>query len=223
MCEKIAKRLNETRHRIDIVAQNVGRNNSDITLIAVSKGQSDARIDSAIKLGQRVYGENRVQEAQKHWVHRRKLHNNLELHLIGPLQTNKVDLAVELFDTIQTVDRPKLVHSLIKTFQKKGVTRKCFVQINTGEEDQKSGIWPEDADNFISFCRSEGLPLIGLMCIPPVSEPVAPHFALLKKIGERNNISSLSMGMSSDFETAVSLGATHVRVGTGVFGRRENH
>ena len=112
MCEKIAKRLNETRHRIDIVAQNVGRNNSDITLIAVSKGQSDARIDSAIKLGQRVYGENRVQEAQKHWAHRRKLHNNLELHLIGPLQTNKVDLAVELFDTIQTVDRPKLVHSL---------------------------------------------------------------------------------------------------------------
>ena len=222
MSENIANNINETRHRIDIIAQKSDRKLHEITLIAVSKGQPACRIDAALEAGQKVYGENRVQEAQMHWSHRRNLYDNLELHLIGPLQTNKVDLAVDLFDIIQTVDRPKLVDSLIKSFKKKNVSRKCFVQINTGEEDQKTGIWPADADDFISYCRSSGLPLIGLMCIPPINEPVAPHFALLKQIGERNNIRLFSMGMSADFEIAVSLGATHVRVGTGIFGRREN-
>ena len=212
------KRINE---RIAAAAKTAGREAGDITLIAVSKGQAETRIDDALAAGQHVFGENRVQEAQSHWTTRRAGRGGLKLHLIGPLQTNKVRDAVELFDVIQTVDRPKLADRLAAAFDRAGLERDCFVQINTGEEAQKAGVWPDDADEFIAYCRAAGLPLVGLMCIPPLDAAPAPHFALLRTIAERNGISGLSMGMSADFETAITLGATHVRVGTGVFGARQ--
>ncbi len=221
MTQDVASNLAAVNRRIAAAAEAAGRQASDITLIAVSKGQVEARIDEALAAGQRVFGENRVQEAQAHWVSRRAAQPDLELHLIGPLQTNKARDAVELFDVIQTVDRPKLVDRLVAAFDRAGRSRDCFVQVNTGEEPQKAGIWPEDADEFIAYCRSIELPVVGLMCIPPLSEPPAPHFALLRSIAERNGVSGLSMGMSADFETAIALGATHVRVGTDVFGERQ--
>ena len=214
--------LEKYRDIIEFINKNQHYYKNKVKIVAISKNISVLSIKLALNQGIRMFGENRVQEAIKKYTSLKEEFNDLELHLVGPLQTNKVDLAVDLFDIIQTVDRPKLVDSLIKSFKKKNVSRNCFVQINTGEEDQKAGIWPEDSDGFISYCRSAGLPLTGLMCIPPINEPVAPHFALLKQIGERNNIRLFSMGMSADFEIAVSLGATHVRVGTGIFGRREN-
>lgn len=221
MTDDVASNLKSVNQRITVAAETAGRDRADITLIAVSKGQVDTRLEDALAAGQLVFGENRVQEAQDHWAVRRAGRADLELHLIGPLQTNKVRDAVELFDVIQTVDRPKLVDRLVAAFDKSGVERDCFVQINTGEEAQKAGIWPEAADEFIGYCRSAGLPVVGLMCIPPLSEAPAPHFALLRTIADRNGVSGLSMGMSADFETAISLGATHVRVGTGVFGARQ--
>ena len=221
MTSDVASNLISVEQHIAAAAESVGRPAGDITLIAVSKGQVDTRIDDALAAGQLVFGENRVQEAQSHWTEQRGVRTDLELHLIGPLQTNKVRDAVELFDVIQTVDRPKLADRLAAAFDRAGLARDCFVQINTGEEAQKAGIWPEDADAFIAYCRTAGLPVIGLMCIPPLDEPPAPHFALLRTIAERNGVSGLSMGMSADFETAITLGATHVRVGTGVFGARQ--
>ena len=221
MTDDVASNLTRVSQRIAVAAQTAGRDVGDITLIAVSKGQVESRLDDALAAGQRVFGENRVQEAQAHWAARRGGRTDLRLHLIGPLQTNKVQDAVALFDVIQTIDRPKLVDRLVGAFEKTGVARDCFVQINTGEEPQKAGIWPEAADDFIAYCRSAGLPVVGLMCIPPLSEAPAPHFALLRTIAERNGVSALSMGMSADFETAIALGATHVRVGTGVFGARQ--
>ncbi|MFT5181784.1 MAG: pyridoxal phosphate enzyme (YggS family) [Alphaproteobacteria bacterium] len=221
MMDDVASNIANVSQRIAAAAQAADRDVADITLIAVSKGQVDTRLDDALAAGQLVFGENRVQEAQDHWAPRRAGRTGLELHLIGPLQTNKVRDAVALFDVIQTVDRPKLVDRLVAAFDKSGVARDCFVQINTGEEAQKAGIWPEAADEFIAYCRTAGLPVVGLMCIPPLSEAPAPHFALLRTIAERNGVSVLSMGMSADFETAISLGATHVRVGTGVFGARQ--
>ena len=222
MTEDVASDLERVNQAITATAQSCGRQAGDITLIAVSKGQVDTRLDDALAAGQRVFGENRVQEAQIHWAARRAERTDLELHLIGPLQTNKVRDAVELFDVIQTLDRPKLADRLAAAFDRAGLERDCFVQINTGEEPQKAGIWPDAADQFIAYCRAAGLPVVGLMCIPPLSEAPAPHFALLRTIAERNGVSGLSMGMSADFETAISLGATHVRVGTGVFGARQN-
>ena len=221
MTDHVASNLKRVNERIAAAAEAAGRQIGDVTLIAVSKGQVETRLDDALAAGQRVFGENRVQEAQAHWTERRVGQTGLELHLIGPLQTNKVRDAVELFDVIQTVDRPKLADRLVAAFDRAGLERDCFVQINTGEESQKAGIWPDDADGFIAYCRSAGLPVIGLMCIPPLSEAPAPHFALLRSIAERNGLSGLSMGMSADFETAIALGATHVRVGTGVFGARQ--
>ncbi|NNE85597.1 MAG: YggS family pyridoxal phosphate-dependent enzyme [Alphaproteobacteria bacterium] len=221
MTDAVANNLRQVGQRIAVVAQASGRDASDITLIAVSKGQVEQRLDDALAAGQLVFGENRVQEAQSHWTARRAARRDLELHLIGPLQTNKVRDAVELFDVIQTVDRPKLVDRLVAAFDKIGTARDCFVQINTGEESQKAGIWPDAADDFIAYCRSAGMPVVGLMCIPPLDEAPAPHFALLRTIAERNEIAGLSMGMSADFEMAITLGATHVRVGTGVFGARQ--
>ncbi len=221
MTSDVASNLISVEQHIAAAAESVGRPAGDITLIAVSKGQVDTRIDDALAAGQLVFGENRVQEAQSHWTARRADWPGVELHLIGPLQTNKVRDAVELFDVIQTVDRPKLADRLAAAFDRAGRARDCFVQINTGEEAQKAGIWPEDADEFIAYCRTAGLPVIGLMCIPPLDEPPAPHFALLRTIAERNGVSGLSMGMSADFEAAITLGATHVRVGTGVFGARQ--
>lgn len=221
MTGDVASNLHQVSDRIAVAAQSANRRPTDVTLIAVSKGQVETRLDEALVAGQRVFGENRVQEAQSHWAARRGRYADLELHLIGPLQTNKVRDAVELFDVIQTVDRPKLAARLATEFTRVGLQRDCFVQINTGEEPQKAGIWPEGAGEFIAYCRSLALPVVGLMCIPPHTEAPAPHFALLRTIAERNDVSGLSMGMSADYEVATTLGATHVRVGTGVFGARQ--
>ena len=192
------------------------------TLVAVSKRQPDDRIEAALAAGHRVFGENRVQEAQERWASRRGIYPELRLHLIGPLQTNKAADAVTLFDVIEVVDRPKLARSLSSEMARQGRHLPCYVQVNTGEEDQKSGIWPDEADDFIAFCRDEcGLDIAGLMCIPPVDEEPAMHFALLRTIAERNGLSGLSMGMSGDYEEAVRFGATSVRVGSAIFGSRD--
>ncbi len=193
-----------------------------VTLVAVSKRQPDDRIEAALSAGQRVFGENRVQEASGRWAHRRDLYADLKLHLIGPLQTNKVSDAVTLFDIIEVVDRPKLAKALSVEMICQNRQLECYIQVNTGEEEQKSGIAPDDADDFIVYCRDEAkLKITGLMCIPPVDEEVSMHFALLKTIAERNNIFTLSMGMSDDFEEAVSFGANSVRIGSAIFGKRE--
>lgn len=216
----IAGRLDQVRGRIAAAAARAGRDPGDVTLVAISKTQPEARIDAALAVGQRVFGENRVQEAQAHWAARRGNIDGLELHLVGPLQTNKVKEAVALFDVIQTLDRQKLAAHLAREFDRAGAQRRCFVQVNTGEEPQKAGIMPAEADAFIAACRALELPVEGLMCIPPADEPAPPHFALLGEIAARNGLANLSMGMSADFEAAAELGATHVRVGTGVFGPR---
>ena len=193
------------------------------TLVAVSKRQPDDRIDVALTAGQRVFGENRVQEAQGRWARRREFYADLKLHLIGPLQTNKVSDAVTLFDIIEVVDRPKLARALGVEMIRQERQLECYIQVNTGEEPQKSGIPPDDADDFIGYCRDEAkLKITGLMCIPPVDEEVSMHFALLKTIAERNSIFTLSMGMSDDFEEAINFGANSVRIGSAIFGQRES-
>jgi pyridoxal phosphate enzyme (YggS family) len=190
--------------------------------VAVSKRQPDDRIDAALAAGQSVFGENRVQEAQERWSDRRANWPNLKLHLIGPLQTNKAADAVALFDVIEIVDRPKLARALAAEMNRQGRRIPCYIQVNTGEEPQKSGIMPTEADDFIAFCKTEcELDVAGLMCIPPQDEEPAMHFALLRAIAERNGLSGLSMGMSGDFEEAVAFGATSVRVGSGIFGARD--
>jgi pyridoxal phosphate enzyme (YggS family) len=194
-----------------------------VTLVAVSKRQPDDRIDAALVAGQRVFGENRVQEAQGRWVSRRDRHADLTLHLIGPLQTNKVADAVSLFDVIEVVDRPKLAKALGDEMLRQNRQLDCYIQVNTGKEAQKSGIAPEDVDDFIAYCRDEaGLNITGLMCIPPIDEEAAMHFALLQTIAKRNHLSILSMGMSDDFEEAIAFGATAVRIGSAIFGARES-
>ena len=193
-----------------------------VTLVAVSKRQPDDRIDAALKAGQRVFGENRVQEAYGRWANRRELYADLKLHLIGPLQTNKVSDAVTLFDVIEVVDRPKLARALGVEMTRQSRRLECYIQVNTGEEEQKSGIAPGDADDFIVYCRDVAkLKVTGLMCIPPIDEEVSMHFALLRTIAERNDIFTLSMGMSDDFEEAITFGANSVRVGSAIFGQRE--
>ena len=193
-----------------------------VTLVAVSKRQPDDRIDAALLAGQRVFGENRVQEAQGRWVPRRDRHADLTLHLIGPLQTNKAADAVALFDVIEVVDRPKLAKALGNEMIHQNRQLECYIQVNTGKEAQKSGIAPEDADDFIAYCRDEaGLNITGLMCIPPIDEEAAMHFALLQTIAKRNHLSILSMGMSDDFEEAIAFGATAVRIGSAIFGARD--
>ncbi|MDA9193723.1 YggS family pyridoxal phosphate-dependent enzyme [Alphaproteobacteria bacterium] len=193
-----------------------------VTLVAVSKRQSDERIDAVLRASQRVFGENRVQEAQERWAHRRHLHGDLTLHLIGPLQTNKVSDAVALFDVIEVVDRPKLAKALGDEMIRQNRHLDCYIQVNTGAEAQKSGIAPEEADDFIAYCLDEaGLKITGLMCIPPIDEEAAMHFALLQTIARRNDLSILSMGMSDDFEEAISFGATAVRIGSAIFGARD--
>jgi pyridoxal phosphate enzyme (YggS family) len=193
-----------------------------VTLIAVSKRQPDKRIEAALASGQRVYGENRVQEAQTRWAHRRNHHKDLRLHLIGPLQTNKASDAVALFDVIEVVDRPKLAKALGDEMIRQNRQLECYVQVNTGEEAQKSGIVPDNADDFIAYCRDEvGLNVTGLMCIPPVDEEAAMHFALLNTIAKRNGLAKLSMGMSDDFEEAIAFGASAVRIGSAIFGARD--
>lgn len=199
-----------------------GRKAGDVTLIAVSKTFPAEEIRPVLDVGQRVFGENRVQEAMGKWPGLREDYEGIELHLIGPLQSNKSKEAVETFDVIHTIDREKIAKALKAEMDKQDRHLPCFVQVNTGEEPQKAGIAPKDADAFIAFCRNEvGLNIIGLMCIPPVEDAPGPHFALLRKIAERNGLTQLSMGMSSDYETAISFGASHVRVGSAIFGHRD--
>ena len=215
-----AERLAAVQARIAAAAGEAGRPASDVTLVAVSKQQPWEAIAPVLAAGQRVFGENRVQEAQGRWLRDDPDRARLNLHLIGPLQTNKAEDAVALFDVIETVDREKLARALADAAQKTGRSPRLLVQVNTGEEPQKGGVVPADADGLIAAVRALDLPLEGLMCIPPADEPPGPHFAFLSKIAARNGLSTLSMGMSGDFETAIRLGATHVRVGSAIFGER---
>ncbi|MAA99457.1 MAG: YggS family pyridoxal phosphate-dependent enzyme [Stappia sp.] len=198
-----------------------GRASGEVTLVAVSKTFDADAIRPVLEADQRVFGENRVQEAQGKWPGLREEFSGVELHLIGPLQSNKAKEAVALFDVIHSIDREKIARALKAECEAQGRNLRFFIQVNTGEEPQKAGIAPQEADAFIALCREElGLDIAGLMCIPPVDEVPAPHFALLAKIAARNGLSGLSMGMSSDFESAIALGATHVRVGSAIFGTR---
>ena len=190
-------------------------------LVAVSKKQDDIKIMKALKMGHRYFGENRVQEAQQRWSDKIPTFKDIELRLIGPLQTNKVKLSLELFDIIETIDREKLANSIGEQFNKNVKTKKFYIQINTGMEVQKSGIEPLQSDNFINYCIQDlKLPIVGLMCIPPLNEEPCMHFALLKKIADRNNLKELSMGMSGDYKEAIKFGATSVRIGSLIFGER---
>jgi pyridoxal phosphate enzyme (YggS family) len=213
--------LTQVRQRIAQAATDAGRNAADVTLVAVSKTFGAEAIEPVIAAGQRAFGENRVQESKAKWPELRGRHSGIALHLIGPLQSNKAAEAVALFDCIQTLDREKLARVLADEIQRQGRSPQLFIEINTGEEDQKAGIAPRDADRFIASCRSAyGLIIEGLMCIPPADEEPALHFALLETIAKRNGLKGLSMGMSADFETAIRFGATHVRVGSAIFGQR---
>ncbi|MEJ6391087.1 YggS family pyridoxal phosphate-dependent enzyme [Gymnodinialimonas ulvae] len=212
--------LSDITARIDAAAQAHGRTPEDITLIAVSKVQPPERVEAVLDQGHRIFGENRVQEAQGRWPEFQARFDGIDLHLIGPLQTNKARQAVEMFSTIHTLDRPKLATTLARLAQERGASPEVFVQVNTGEEPQKAGCLPSDADAFIAEVRVLDLPLKGLMCIPPVEEEPSLHFALLAKIAARNGLTGLSMGMSSDFENAIAQGATHIRVGSAIFGER---
>ncbi|MBV6634038.1 MAG: YggS family pyridoxal phosphate-dependent enzyme [Alphaproteobacteria bacterium] len=203
-------------------AQDARRSMGDVTLVAVSKVQPDHRIDAALEAGLRVFGENRVQEAQARWAHRREQHDDLRLHLVGPLQTNKVKDAVALFDVVESVDRPKLATKLAEEMAKQGRKLDCYVQVNTGAEEQKAGVLPgDDLVALHKLCVEElGLNVVGLMCIPPIDEPAAMHFGLLADWAKRLDLSNLSMGMSDDFELAIRMGATSIRVGSALFGAR---
>ena len=202
-------------------AENVaGRSAGSAQLIAVSKVQPNERVHEVLKQGHRVFGENRVQEAAGKWPAFKEKFSDVSVHLIGPLQTNKARQAMELFDAIHTVDRAKLAKTIARLAQELGRCPELFVQVNTGEEEQKAGVFPQEADGFIEECRSLDLPVQGLMCIPPAYEEPSLHFALLAKIAARNGLFALSMGMSGDFERAIALGATHVRVGSAIFGDR---
>jgi len=217
----IADNLAAVRAHMAAAAMAAGRDPASVTLVAVGKTHPAARVAAAIAAGQQVFGENRVQEAQAKFPALKAAHPDLILHLIGSLQTNKAHEAVALFDAIETVDRPKLARVLAKEMERVGRRPSCFIQVNTGEEPQKAGVWPAEADRLIALARDElALPVEGLMCIPPFHEEPAPHFALLAEIARRNGLAKLSMGMSADYEIAIRLGATHVRVGTAIFGAR---
>ena len=208
------------RQRIARAEAAAGRAPGAVRLVAVSKVQPLERVEAVLAEGQRLFGENKVQEAAGKWPGLRARFPGTEVHLIGPLQTNKARQAVELFEAIHSLDRPKLAQVLADLAQKRGASPALFVQVNTGAEPQKAGCLPGEADAFVAGCRRLDLPVQGLMCIPPVGEEPALHFALLAKIAARNGLSGLSMGMSEDFETAIALGATHVRVGSALFGAR---
>ena len=213
--------LNVINSRIEQAETSAGRASGSTQLIAVSKIQPNERVLSVLEQGHTMFGENKVQEAHSKWPMFRENFSNLKVHLIGPLQSNKVKQAVELFDAIHTLDRLKLAQKLSNEIQTQGKAPEMFIQINTGEEEQKSGIPPKDADQFIENCLSLDLPIKGLMVIPPVKEEPSLHFGLLRKIAQRNGLEGLSMGMSSDFESAIAMGATHIRVGSAIFGERD--
>lgn len=217
----IADNFETIRRKINKAERTAGRAEGSVTLVAVTKTLPEHALLDALEAGQRVFGENKVQEAQGHWTHLRPSYPDLKLHLIGPLQTNKAADAVALFDVIETLDREKLALALKDEMQKQDKTLPCLIQVNTGEEEQKSGVNPKDLKAFHAFCVGDcGLTVTGLMCIPPVNEPAGLHFTLLKKYARELNLSHLSMGMSADFEKAIAAGATHVRVGTSLFGPR---
>jgi hypothetical protein len=220
----VAEALAGVRAEIARAERDHERRTGAVTLVAVSKTKGEAEILPALEAGQRVFGENRVQEAEAKWPALLSRFPGIELHLIGPLQTNKVREAVALFDVIETLDREKLAAALAEERKKRGKCPRLLVQVNTGAEPQKAGILPPDADAFIRRCRDvHGLPVEGLMCIPPLGEPPSAHFALLATIAKRNGLSLLSMGMSADFDAAIQLGATHVRIGSAIFGERPPH
>jgi hypothetical protein len=212
--------LSDIRNRLAAALEAAGRPADDATLIAVSKVQPPERVEAVLEEGHRVFGENRVQEAQGRWPDFLDRYEGISLHLIGPLQTNKARVAVGMFDAIHTVDRPKLARTLARLAQERGECPELFIQVNTGEEPQKAGCLPDEVDAFVAEMRGLDLPLSGLMCIPPLEEEPSLHFALLAKMAERNGLKGLSMGMSADFETAIGFGATHVRVGSAIFGER---
>ncbi|MFP3384636.1 YggS family pyridoxal phosphate-dependent enzyme [Tritonibacter sp. SIMBA_163] len=212
--------LSEIKSRIAAAEAAANRATGSVELIAVSKVQPNERVEAVLEEGHRVFGENRVQEAAGKWPEFRERFQGVDLHLIGPLQTNKARQAMELVNAIHSVDRPKLATTLARLAQELGQCPDLFIQVNTGEEAQKAGILPADADGFIQDCRDLDLPVKGLMCIPPVDEEASLHFALLAKLADRNGLAGLSMGMSGDFEGAIALGATHVRVGSAIFGDR---
>jgi pyridoxal phosphate enzyme (YggS family) len=218
----IAANLAAVSARVVGAAKAAGRDPKAVTLIAVSKGHGVDAITAALEAGHRVFGENRIQEAATKWPDLRQRYPDIELHLIGPLQTNKITDALALFDVIETLDRPRLAAQLAVQRARADAPAPIFyVQVNTGEEPQKAGVLPVEADAFIAACRNEhGLSPAGLMCIPPQGEEPSPHFAFLAKIAARHGLTHLSMGMSADFETAITFGATHVRVGTAIFGAR---
>ncbi len=212
--------LQDIKSRIAQAEATAGRAAGSVTLIAVSKVQPNERVAAVLDQGQRCFGENRVQEAAGKWPDFAKEYDDIDLHLLGPLQTNKARQAMELCDAIHSVDRPKLAHTLARLAQELGTCPELFIQVNTGAEAQKAGILPAEADDFIAECRTLDLPVKGLMCIPPVDEVAAKHFTMLAEMATRNGLDGLSMGMSSDFEQAIAHGATHVRVGSAIFGAR---
>ncbi len=218
--ESAANRLAEVEANIARMCKPARREPRDITLIAVSKTHPAERIEPLLEAGHRVFGENRVQEAQDKWPNLRERYPGVELHLIGQLQSNKAEDAVEIFDVIHSLDRPSLLKALAKAMDKSGKRVPCFVQVNIGDEDQKGGCPISEVPEFLAKVREAGIPIAGLMCLPPADIEPAPFFALLAKLAKDNGLEGLSMGMSGDYETAVQLGATHVRVGTALFGAR---
>ncbi|MDH5722168.1 MAG: YggS family pyridoxal phosphate-dependent enzyme [Alphaproteobacteria bacterium] len=218
----IAENFKSLDLEITEIARNNGRNPEDVNLIAVSKRQTQDKLRAALDYGHRIFGENRVQEAQEHWAELKADYPDLELHLIGPLQTNKIKDAIALFDVIHTIDREKLARKLGEELKIQNKSMPCLIQVNTGEEPQKAGIPPKDLPDFLHFCRVECLlDIRGLMCIPPIDDPAAVHFAFLKKLASEHDLAQLSMGMSSDYPKAIALGATYIRIGTALFGERD--
>lgn len=223
MTNPVADNLATIKDRIAQAERQAGRQAGSVDLIAVSKRQSEDRIDQALAAGHRQFGENRVQEAIGRWTERRADHDDLILHLIGPLQTNKAADAVGLFDVIEVIDRPKLARSIAAAMQAQAKSPRLLVQVNTGLEDQKSGVAPGDLADLLAYCRDEcGLRIDGLMCLPPIDEPPAPHFALLAEMAAKHELTTLSMGMTGDFESAIHQGSTEIRVGTAIFGARDS-
>jgi len=213
--------LSEIKERIARAEADAGRAPGSVSLVAVSKVQPAARVEAVLEEGHRLFGENKVQEAAGRWPPFQERYDGISLHLVGPLQTNKARQAVGMFDAIHSLDRPRLARTLARLAQETGGCPDLFVQVNTGEEPQKAGVLPADADAFVAECRALDLTVTGLMGIPPVDEEPSLHFALLARIAERNGLTGLSMGMSGDFERAIALGATHVRVGSAIFGARD--
>ncbi len=219
----VKENITQIQKQIEQTARKWNKKEGNINLLAVSKRQPLDKIKAALDAGHRLFGENKVQEATEHWADIKHSYPDLKLHLIGALQTNKIKDALKIFDCIETIDREKLARKLGSELKSQNRSIPCFIQINIGEEEQKSGISPQELPEFLKFCQNDcSLDIVGLMCIPPANEPAALYFALLEKMAKQHNLPELSMGMSADFEKAIPLGATYIRVGTGIFGQRES-